>query len=106
MKCLRCGKESKYQFCRECKEIKHNASALVSQNRTKLIKLLLGKWLTPEWFEKFILYTNNILKYGKILMEFNKYKEDKTLNLISNTIRFASILIAVRSGLSILIVRI
>lgn len=48
MKCLKCGKESKYEFCRECKEIKHNACAMVSQNRTKLIKLLMGKRLTPE----------------------------------------------------------
>lgn len=105
MKCLRCGKESKYEFCRECKEIKHKASALISQNRTKLIKLLLSKRLTPEWFEKFILYTNNILKYGKIYMEFKQEKEYKTLNYISNTIKLASILIAVRSWLSILIVR-
>lgn len=105
MKCLKCGKESKYEFCRECKEIKHQASALISQNRTKLIKLLLGKRLTPEWFEKFILYTNNILKYWKIYMEYKWIKEDKTLKIISWSIWFASLLIAVRSWLSIIIIR-
>lgn len=24
MKCLKCGKESKWEFCRECKDKKHN----------------------------------------------------------------------------------
>ena len=66
----------------------------------------MGKRLTPEWFEKFILYTNNILKYGKVYMEFKEEKENKTLNYIASTITFASLLIAAWSGLSIIIVRI
>lgn len=106
MKCLKCGKESKYEFCRECKEIKHNACAMVSQNRTKLIKLLMGKRLTPEWFEKFILYTNNILKYWKIYMEYKQEKEYKTLKIISWATMLSSVLLAIRSITSIVIVRI
>ena len=42
------GKESKWEFCRECKEKKHKASALLSQNKKKLIKLLNSDWLTTE----------------------------------------------------------
>ncbi len=40
MQCLKCGKESEWEFCGECKEKKRNASAILSQNRSKLIKLL------------------------------------------------------------------
>lgn len=29
MKCLKCGNESKREFCRECKDKKHNACALL-----------------------------------------------------------------------------
>lgn len=105
MKCLKCGKEQKYEFCRECKEIKHNAGALVSQNKTKLIRLLRWKRLTTQWFEKYLLYTENIKKYGKIYMEYQCIKEYKTLKIICWVVNLASILIAVRSGISILIIR-
>lgn len=77
MQCLKCGKESKWEFCGECKEKKRNASAILSQNRSKLIKLLHWDWLSPEWFEKFILYTNNILAYWRIYMEYKSVKRDK-----------------------------
>ena len=106
MKCLKCGKESKWEFCRECKEIKHNAGAMISQNRTKLIKLLMWKRLSPPWFEKFILYTNNIIKYWKIYMEYQWVKEYKTLKMICGAVNVASLLIPVRSWISIIIVRI
>ena len=82
MECLKCGKESKREFCRECKEKKHNASAILSQNRSKLIRLLHWDWLTPEWFEKFILYTNNILTYWKVYMEYKSMKRDKVFKRI------------------------
>jgi len=84
MQCLKCGKESKWEFCRECKEKKHNASAILSQNRSKLIKLLHWDWLSPEWFEKFILYTNNILAYWRIYMEYKSVKRDKIFKGIIN----------------------
>ena len=86
MQCLKCGKESKWEFCRECKEKKHNASAILSQNRSKLIRLLHGDWLSPEWFEKFILYTNNILAYCRIYMEYKSVKRDKIFKWIINGI--------------------
>lgn len=82
MQCLKCGKESKREFCRECKEKKHNASAILSQNRSKLIRLLHWDWLSPEWFEKFILYTNNILAYWRIYMEYKSVKRDKVFKRI------------------------
>lgn len=84
MQCLKCGKESKWEFCRQCKEKKHNASAILSQNRSKLIKLLHWDWLSPEWFEKFILYTNNILAYWRIYMEYKSVKRDKIFKGIIN----------------------
>ena len=75
MQCLKCGKESKREFCRECKEKKHKASALLSQNKKKLMRLLRGDWLSTEWFNKFILYTDNIRNYGKVYMEYKAIKE-------------------------------
>ena len=60
MKCLRCGKESKWEFCRECKKIKHRAGAIISQNKTKLKNLLDKNILEPDLYERFILYTDNI----------------------------------------------
>jgi hypothetical protein len=37
---MRCGKDSKWELCRECKEIKHKAGAMISQNKKKLRKLI------------------------------------------------------------------
>jgi len=86
MKCIKCGKESwRSKFCRDCRDIKQNAVSIVSQNRWKLIRLLHKDYLTPEWFTKFILYTNNIIKYGKIVME---YKKEDTIRKFVNIINF------------------
>lgn len=105
MQCLKCGKESKWEFCRECKEKKHNASAILSQNKTKLIRLLRWKRLTTQWFEKYLLYTENIKKYWKIYMEYQCIKEYRTLRMICKAINIVSLLVAIRSWLSIVIVR-
>lgn len=72
MKCLMCGRESKDKFCKWCKNIKRKAIAIVSQNKSKLTKLLLiGKCkYTPQRFNKFNLYTSNIQDYGKVLIEY------------------------------------
>ena len=83
MKCLRCGKESKYEFCRSCKECKHKAGAIVSQNKSKLKELLNENILQPEMFSKFILYTDNIIKHGKIYMEFKSRKQEMIFRFIS-----------------------
>ena len=86
MECIKCWKESgKSKFCRSCREVKQNAVSIVSQNKSKLIKLLQWDYLTPEWFEKFILYSNNIISYGKIVME---YKEVDTRRTFENIMKF------------------
>lgn len=73
MECIKCWEYSgKSKFCRKCREIKQNAVSIVSQNKSKLIKLLNWDYLTPEWFNKFILYTNNILTYGRVVMEYKQ----------------------------------
>jgi hypothetical protein len=77
MKCLRCGKESKWEFCRSCKEQQHKAGAIISQNKKKLRNLLDKNILQPELYEKFLLYTDNIKKYGEIYMSFVKEKHYK-----------------------------
>lgn len=104
MKCLKCGKEQKWEFCSECKEIKHNSGAMVSQNKKKLLKLLNGKRLTPQWFEKYLLYSENIKKYGKIYMEYQCVKEYRTLKLICNTINILSLLVVIWSWITIFII--
>ena len=49
---------------------------MVSQNKKKLKKLLSERSLTVQRLEKFILYTRNIIKYGRVVME---YKEEETI---------------------------
>lgn len=105
MQCLRCGKESKWEYCRECKAVKHRACTMISQNKTKLVKLLDGEWLTPEGFGKFIMYTNNILKYGKVYMEYKEQKRDRIFRGIANTVFVLSGCIALWSVASLVIIR-
>lgn len=83
---MKCWNESgRSKFCRKCRDIKQNAVSIVSQNKNKLIKLLRWDYLTPDWFSKFILYTNNIIKYWKIVME---YKQVDTIRKFINIINF------------------
>ena len=99
MECIKCWKESgKSKFCRSCREIKQNAVSIVSQNKSKLIKLLNWDYLTPEWFNKFILYTNNILTYGRVVME---YKEVDTRRTFEKIMKFWIISCNIISGLFI-----
>lgn len=73
MKCLKCGRDSwAEKYCKGCKNIKRNATALVSQNKSKLRRLLQVNNYSPQRFEKFNLYTDNIKGYGKILIEFKQ----------------------------------
>ena len=83
MKCLRCGKESKWELCRECKEIKHRCWAIISQNKKKLKNLIELNILQPEIFRKFILYTDNIRKQWEIYMEFVREKHLKVFKIIT-----------------------
>lgn len=104
MKCLKCGKDSLWEFCKDCKETKRNAWAMVSQNKKKLVKLFGDKWLTPQWFEKFLLYSENIRKYGKIYMEYQCVKEYRTIKTICWVINTVCLLVVIWSWISILIV--
>lgn len=105
MKCLKCGKESKREFCRDCKKVKHNASAILSQNKKKLENLLKWDWLTVDWFSKFILYTENIRKYGKIYMEYKEVKEYKVFRAICGTVNVISGLLAIYGWITLLIIK-
>lgn len=74
MLCLICWKESwRSKYCISCREKKQNAGAIVSQNKKKLKKLLELNILTPYNFNKFILYSTNIITYWKIVL---KYKSE------------------------------
>jgi hypothetical protein len=106
MKCLRCWAESKYEFCRKCKEQKHKAGAIISQNKAKLKNLLDLNILQPELFSKFILYTDNIITHGKIYMEFKSQKQYVLYKFIAWTSTLASILLAVWSVSSLVILNI
>jgi hypothetical protein len=106
MECLRCGKESKYEFCRECKKCKHNAGAIVSQNKSKLKDLLNENILQPELFARFILYTDNIIKHWKIYMEYKSKKQEKIFRFISWWMIACSIMIWIWSVASLIILKI
>ena len=83
MKCMRCGKESKWELCRECKEVKHRCGALISQNKKKLRNLLDKNILEVENYNKFILYTDNIKKNAETYMEFVKEKHYTIFKVIT-----------------------
>lgn len=78
MKCLKCKNESwNSVFCRNCREKLWNATANVSQNKKKLLKLLLINKYTKEWFDKFILYAENIIKFWSVILEYRNDKENE-----------------------------
>lgn len=106
MKCMRCGKESKWELCRECKEIKHRAGAIISQNKKKLKNLIEWNILEPEKFSKFILYTDNIIKEWKIYMEFVKEKHYTIFKVITWWTMLCSVIIALWSIASLVILKI
>lgn len=106
MECIRCWKDSKYQFCRKCKEERHKAGAIISQNKTKLRNLLDHNILEPELFNKFLLYTDNIIKYGKIYMDFVEKKHNTRFKIISWTCILASVLLSLYSISSLVILSI
>lgn len=86
MKCLFCGRESwRSKFCRGCRNIKEKSLSIVSQNKNKLRKLLKMNNFTPERFDKFILYSDNIVSYWKIVM---KYKEVDTRTTFERLLQY------------------
>jgi len=85
MKCLKCNRESwADRYCKGCKNIKRNASAILSQNKSKLRKLLNTSNYTPQRFDKFNLYSDNVKGYGRIVLEFKavdvRYTFEKLLS--------------------------
>ena len=92
MICRLCGRESwRSKFCRWCRNIKQNASSIVSQNKNKLRKLLWVNKYSPEWFDKFILYSDNITSYGKIVL---KYQEVDTRTTFERIFQYGTIVSA------------
>ena len=79
--CTHCGKKIRFwiSLCKECKNKKWYSAAIVSQNKKKLKKLLEERSITIERIDKFILYTDNIIKFSKVLIE---YKEKKKKEII------------------------
>ena len=106
MKCMRCGTESKWELCRKCKEEKHRAWAIISQNKKKLKNLLDENILDPETFSKFLLYTDNIKKYWEIYMEFVIKKHYTIFKFLAWTTILASVLLSLYSITSLVILRI
>lgn len=103
MKCLKCGSESKWELCRKCKEEKHRAWAIISQNKKKLKNLIEWNILEPESFSKFILYTDNIRKRGEIYMSFVAQKHYTIFKVITWATMLTSVLLSVRSLTSLII---
>ena len=84
-----CWKPSgRSKFCYRCRERKQNAGAIVSQNKKKLRKLLEWNTLTPEWLDKFMVYSTNIITYWKVVMEYN---EKDTARTFEKILRFSTL---------------
>lgn len=103
MECLNCGKESKWELCRDCKEKKHQAGALISQNKKKLRNLLDKSILEPENYSKFILYTDNIKKRWEIYMGFVAKKKYTIFKVICGVNVLVSAFISLWSVASLVI---
>lgn len=106
MKCLRCWKESKYEFCRTCKEDKHKAGAIISQNKKKLKILLDQNILQPELFNRFILYTDNIKKRWETYMTFVAKKHNLMFKIFTGTTMLLSVCISLWSIFSLIVIKI
>ena len=70
--CKQCGTKIRFwiSLCKICNNKKRHSTAIISHNKTKLKKLLDDSNFTVEWFDKFILYTNNIIENWKVMIEF------------------------------------
>jgi len=80
--CTHCGKKIRFwiSLCKECKNKKWYSAAIVSQNKKKLKKLLEERSITIERIDKFILYSNNILKFSKVLIEYKEENNGKIID--------------------------
>ena len=82
--CAHCGNKIKFwiSLCNKCKDIKLYNRAIISQNTSKLKKLLEQSSLTVERLDKFILYSNNIVECWKVIMEFQEQETKRTFDRI------------------------
>lgn len=85
--CHHCGKQIRFwiALCSDCKNKKRYYTAIISQNKKKLKKLLLESKLSLEWFDKFILYSNNIITFWKLLVEFKEKDTKRSLERIKTS---------------------
>lgn len=79
--CAYCGTPCKNTLCSDCERKKHTASALVSQNVTKLKKLFEKPRFTRLWLSKFILYTNRIVYNLNELLKYKKAIEEIAIQI-------------------------
>ena len=95
MDCLRCKKPSgKSMYCRECRKLRDNALAIVSQNKSKLIRLLKLREINEEQFIKFNLYTEHIKTNGLTYLQF---KQLKTYTLFKKLVNSATVIVCMIS---------
>jgi hypothetical protein len=105
MECLRCKKPSgKSTYCRACRKIRDNALATVSQNKKKLIKLLLLKHISDDRFIKFYLYVERIKNNGLIYLQFKQEQTNNAFNKIVNGCTLAVCFISLRFAFEIYLV--
>ena len=105
MPCLRCKNYSwKSLYCRECRKRKEKAVSIVSQNKTKLIKLLKCKLVSRERLDRLNLYTTNINTYGLIVIEYKQEKSDFMFYKIVNSFTIIFCIIAGYFALEIIII--
>jgi len=70
-KCLHCSNDSHgHKYCEKCVSLRANACSVINYNSKQLQKLFATKWFTPNWFERFELYVDNIRKQEAVLMDF------------------------------------
>ena len=105
MPCLRCKNYSgKSLYCRECRKVKENAVSIVSQNKTKLIKLCKCKLVSKEWLDRLNLYTANINTYGLIVLQYKQEKSDYLFYRIVNSFTAIFSLIAMYFAFELVLV--
>ena len=70
--CNQCGSKIRFwiSLCKICLNRRRHSTAIISQNKKKLKKLLEESDITAEWIDKFVLYANNIIENWKVIMEF------------------------------------
>ena len=85
--CTLCGDKIRVwiSLCKKCGNRRRHSSAILSQNRTKLRKLLRDSNFTIERFDKFILYANNIVENWKVLMEYVEKNDRRKFQTLKNT---------------------